>query len=126
MANVSIDRRGSRPTIEEATITIASAASSSQTLDMAGKTPVAIYVPAITNTAITFNGSNDDSTYSPIYDHSGNEFTITLNAAAGWYPLGSYLQLGAFRYLQIVGSVNEAAERSLIVALDQIKDNQGR
>lgn len=109
----------------QATATIANGASLSGAVCLGQGVPLSIQMPsAFTGTALTFQGSNDNSTYQNLYDDAGNELTVTVaasrnvllpaSALAGWTFLkvrsgtsGSPTTEAAARTLKINNRVEE-------------------
>ena len=61
------------------TVTIANGASLSGALDLHGCSLVAIQMPAAwTAATLTFQGSNDGTTYGDVYDDSATELSVTV------------------------------------------------
>ena len=110
------------------TIIIANAASESGVLDKEGRTEVSFRMPsAWTAAAITFLGSDDNSTFGPVWDSSGNELTIaSANVVASRVicVVGTLAEaLASIRYLKFrsgtaAAPVNQLAERSIAVMLN--------
>lgn len=107
-----------------ATATIASAASLSGEVDLAGYRNFAIQMPATWTAAnLTFQvATASGGTFQDLYDDFGNEVTVTAAASRGIALDGMAGALAAWRYLKIRSGttgtpVNQAAERSLVVVM---------
>lgn len=100
-------------------ITIANGASLSSAIDLQGTSVVAIQMPSAWTAAnLTFQGSNDDSTFDNLYDSSGTEVQVT--AAASRYIAITPTNFQGVRYLKIRSgtsgsAVNQAADRVLVL-----------
>jgi hypothetical protein len=64
------------------TATIANGASLSGAVSLEGATPLAIVMPSAWTAAnLTFQASEDESTYNDMYDYAGTEVTVTAAAS---------------------------------------------
>lgn len=106
-------------------VVIASGASLSDAYDVGPNSKVAgIVMPSAWTAAnLTFQVSNDDSTYSNLYDDGGNEVTVT--AAASRYiafDADTQRNFDGVKYLKIRSgtsgsAVTQASERTLVVVV---------
>jgi len=103
-----------------ATATIANGESLSAAVDIGDNVVASIVMPAAWTTAvITFDASIDGTTYGPLYDRYGTEYSVQV-AATRSIPL-SVQDFVGFRYLKIRSGtsgvpVNQAAERIIAIA----------
>lgn len=96
-------------------ITIASGQTVSGGLDLQGLALTAIQMPAaFTGTAITFQGSFDDSTYQAIYNTANSAYSITVSASRT-YAINP-ADFAGFRYIKIVSNGAEGAARTIVVS----------
>ena len=104
-----------------AAATIASGGSLSGAVDIGDNVVVGIVIPAAWTVAvITFDASIDGTTYGPLYDRYGTEYTVQV-AAARAIPL-SIQDFVGFRYLKIRSGtsgtpVNQGAERVISIVM---------
>lgn len=96
------------------TVTIASSGTTSTALTLQGnRVPLALITPAsLTGTSFTFQGSNDDATYTQIYNE-GTAYSVTV-AASRFVALARQPFEGV-RYLKVISNSSEAASRSIVV-----------
>lgn len=94
------------------TATIAASGTTSNAVDLNGRTLCGIFVPAaFTGTALTFLASPDGSTYVAVKDGAGN--SVSLTVAQGQYIPVDATKLRGVRFLKIVSGSTEGAERVL-------------
>lgn len=104
--------------------TIASGASLSGGQSLGGLRLSGILMPDSWDTAnLTFQVSLDGTTYKNLYDKNGAEYTVT--AAAGRYVQLDLVDFSAIPFIKIRSgtsgtSVNQMADRSLVLALRSI------
>ncbi|MCP5362084.1 MAG: hypothetical protein H6908_05580 [Hyphomicrobiales bacterium] len=95
------------------TITIASGQTTSDAVDLRGTTLIAIQMPGSwTSADISFQASIDGSTFYDVYDSQG----VAVTYAAGASQLISVHNVAAMaglRYLKLVSSAAQGADRSL-------------
>lgn len=102
------------------TAVIANGAAVSDAQDLKGSRYISLQMPAAWTAAnLTFQGSNDNSTFNDIYDSAGNELTAT---AAASRCITDIPELTPFRYIKIRSGtngtpVNQGAERSIVIIL---------
>lgn len=110
--------------VVELTCTILNGASLSNALFFNGKVTVALQMPAVwTAAAISFAGSNDGSTYVPVYDDQGTELSIAVGNALAARIIVDNAVLGKLRGLHsfkirsglVAAAVNQGADRVLLV-----------
>lgn len=96
-------------------VVIASGQTTSAALDLAGKTPCGVYLPAaLTGTALTFLVSHDGSTYVTVATGAGADYSVTV-AADKYVPL-DYTKFLGVRYLKLKSGSTELAARTIQVA----------
>lgn len=99
--------------VDPITTTIAASATVSATIDMRGMRLAGLIIPAsMTSTALTFNVSNDGSTFVPLKDTTNAAISITIDSSAAAYPLVPMDFIG-WRYLQVVAGSAEASDRTI-------------
>tara|TARA_R110000796_G_scaffold65782_1_gene151775 strand:+ start:3373 stop:3729 length:357 start_codon:yes stop_codon:yes gene_type:complete len=104
--------RGAGASIDEDTLTIASGATTSSSLDLRAKGLVGFLMPAtFTGTTMTFTGSMDDSTFTALYNADNTAFSITV-AVARRYCLNPADFLGV-RYVRFVSGSSEGGARTI-------------
>jgi hypothetical protein len=102
-----------------ATVTIANGQSLSAAFCLGQGVPLSVQMPAaFTGTSITFQGSNDNSTYQNLYDDAGNEITVLVSASRNVKLPAA--DLAGFSYYKIRSGTAgtpavEAADRTLVV-----------
>ena len=105
-----------RITYDTALIDVSESATVSSAIQLDGVVPIGIITPAaMTGTAIKFQFSHDDLTFTALYDTSGSEVSIT-SAASRWIALDKEDFLSA-KSIKLVSGSSEAADRSIIVVL---------
>lgn len=88
-------------------------------LDLRGKVLVGILTPAsLTSTAMTFQFSNDNTTFTDLYDSSGNQVSITVAASRFIGLLAE--DFAAARYLKIATASGESADRTITAIMRAI------
>lgn len=93
-------------------VTIASGGTTSTVIDLSSLGFVGIIFPAaFTGTAITFQGSVDNSTFTALYNSSNTAYSITV-AASRYYMLNPADFMGS-RYIKIVSNATEGGTRTL-------------
>lgn len=89
----------------------------SQQVDLSGVDPCGLFLPAaFTGTALKFLAAPaSDGTFLPLKDGSGNDYALVVSA--GSYVIIPDLQAFAgVRWLRLVSSATEAADRSIVIA----------
>jgi hypothetical protein len=105
------------PIVEYVAVTIAQTASLSGAADLGGASLVAVAMPAAWTAAnLTFQASEDGSTYNNMYDDLGNEYTVT--AAASRYIVLDPSKFAGVRWIKArsgtaTTAVNQTGERSI-------------
>jgi hypothetical protein len=95
-------------------VAIANGAQLSDAVDLLGFTLCAVETPAaFTGTAITFEVSNDNSTFVPVHKEDGNAYSITV--AASRATIVDIQKFRGFRYLKIKSGSAEAAARTVVL-----------
>lgn len=100
-------------------VTIANGASLSGSVYVNERTVVGLEMPAAwTAASITFQASQDDTTYNDVYDNDGTELTVT--AAASRYIILSPAKFVGAKYLKVRSgtsgsAVNQGAARVINV-----------
>lgn len=100
------------------TSTIAASAATGTAITIASGYRVSeIVVPATWTTAtLSFQGSDDGTTYTDLYDQYGMKLSITpVAGASSMVEATTGLLLGAPKYLKIVSSVNQTSDAAVIV-----------
>jgi len=96
--------------LDSATVTIANGAQLSGALDCGGMSLVGIITPAaLTGTAMTLQGSHDNSTFNDVNNSAGTQVSITV-AASRFIALNPD-DFVSFRYLKLKSGSAEGAER---------------
>lgn len=113
---------------QDVTLTIAIGESvSDRLLIPEGTTGVVIHMPAAWTAAnLTFQGSDDDSTYRNVYTDSGQEVTVTAAASRAIVADLHLPSLTSFQYLKFRSgtaavAVAQAASRAIIVSMKRGK-----
>lgn len=105
-----------RITYDTALIDVSESATVSSAIQLDGVVPIGIILPAaFTGTAMKFQFSHDDVTYTALYNTSGTEVSITVGTSR-WIGLDKEDFLGA-KSIKLVSGSTEAADRSIIVVL---------
>lgn len=103
------------------TTTISSGAANSTAIEIAPNLPrgLGVFVPsAWTSATISFEVSNDGSTWYPLRGSDGSLIGISgiQTAAAGLYAAPAEIWvMGRWKYMRLVSSVNQGADRELQV-----------
>jgi hypothetical protein len=93
-------------------VTIANGAQSSSVADLLGFTLCAVETPsAFTGTAITFEVSNDNSTFVPVHKEDGNAYSITVSTSRA--TIVDIQKFRGFRYLKIKSGSAEGGARTV-------------
>lgn len=106
---------------EPTTVEILSGASLSAAVNLGGRIPAGVYMPATwTAAGLTFEVSPDGSTYYPLEDIDGNEYTATVVASV--YVAFDTTKFFGARYMKVrsgtsAAAVNQGADRTLTLAL---------
>lgn len=101
------------------TVTIANAATKSSVAETYGLSVLGVYIPAsLTGTAISFEASPDNSTFSPIY-YSGANYSIDVTTSK-FIPFDKPALFAGVRYLKIVSNASEGGSRTLTLALGNL------
>lgn len=96
-----------------ATLTIANAATTSDAIDARGYAMFGLVMPAaFTGASITFEVSDDNSTFQALYDQSNVQVSLTV-AASRSYDLP--VELATWPYWRVVSASAEAAQRALLI-----------
>lgn len=107
-----------------ATVTIANGASLSGALSVGGRLVGAIIMPSAWTTAVlTFQASDDGTTFRNVYDEYGAEYTV--QASADRHIVLDPAKLSGCQYLQIRSgtsgaAVNQGGSRSIKIELRDI------
>lgn len=105
-----------QPRIDYDTVTIASGQTVSTAIQLDGMIPIGIIMPAaFTGTAMKFQFSQDDSTFTALYNVSGNEVSITVGTSR-WIGLDKEDFYGA-KSMKLVSGSTEAVERTITIVL---------
>lgn len=114
----------SNPISEPDTVQIANGTAISADINLAGRVPVSIGMPAAwTAAAITFEVSHDGNTFYDLYDAAEAEYDIATPVVDGWMQVNPDLFRGA-RYARIRSGVsatpvNQGAARNLVVSFGE-------
>lgn len=101
------------------TATIASGATTSNSIDLDNyatmESLMGLVMPAaFTGASISFNVSNDDSTYQQLYNSANAAVSISITAAKNYGFSNDVCQnLRPWRFIQIVSASSEGAERTI-------------
>lgn len=91
---------------------IASSGTVSTAVDLHGHNLVGCVMPAaFTGTAITFQGSQEGTTFTDLYDTAGSALSITV--AADRFILFTPSDFAGVRFIKLVSGSSEGAERTL-------------
>ena len=107
------------PFLNRRTATISSGQSLSASIDLKDQPIVAIQMPASWTAAnLTFQGSNDGTTFVDVFNSYGDEFGVT--ASANRYIVLSPFEFQWARYIKIRSGttgtpVNQGADRTLVI-----------
>lgn len=106
---------------ESKNIVIASGASLSAATNLGGRIPVGVYIPATwTAAGLSFEVSYDGTTFTPVTDDEGTEYTAVVTASK-YVSLDNTKFFGASHIKLRSGDsgtpVNQAAERTVVVML---------
>jgi len=96
------------------TVTIASSGTTSTTLTLeSNRIPLAIVFPAaLTGTAFTFQSSNDNATFNPVYDE-GSQYSVSVGTSR--HIALKRQVFDAVKYLKLVSGSTETAARTITV-----------
>lgn len=99
---------------QTSTQTISSGQTVSDNIQLKGFGMVGLIMPAtLTSTTMTFNGSQDGTNFSSLYNVSGTQLSITV--AASRIILFSPGDFVGINYLQLVGGTAEGGDRTIQV-----------
>lgn len=99
---------------ESQTATIAATGTKTDAIEIAGCSLIGLVTPAaLTSTSITFEVSNDGSTFYSLYDSNGSQ--VSLNVSTGVAYSMDPQWFAPWRYMKIVGDSSEAASRDFTV-----------
>lgn len=113
---------------EPETVTITNGTSISGDINMAGRQPVGVFMPAAwTAAALTFQVSPDGVTYYDLNDLAEAEYDVAAPVAGEYMQLDPQLFRGA-RYLRVrsgtsAAAVNQLADRDLLVMFAEPNKN---
>jgi hypothetical protein len=100
------------PIDETFTVTIAESGTVSTAADLVGARLVAIITPGtLTGTAMTFQGSVDNSTFVAVHNDLGAAISATV--AASRYIVLDPADFAGIRYIKVVSGSAEAAARTI-------------
>lgn len=99
-----------------ATVTVASGQTVSNAIDLGELAVVGLVTPGtITSTAITFQASQDNVTFSQVTKVDATVYTLTVSASK--YIVIPPADLAGVRYLKVVAGSAEGADRDIILML---------
>ena len=102
------------PAFESRTVTIASGAAVSSTIEHKGMARGAYQLPAaFTGTGMTFEVSNNATTWAALKNSAGTSVSSVTVAADSVLPFPT--EVFNFRYFRLKSGSNEAADRSIAV-----------
>lgn len=96
---------------------IASGQTTSGEIDLGGVDPCGFFIPAsFTGSSLSFLAApSSGGTYSPVRDGSGALYTVAISASS-YIVLPDIVVLAGVRWLKLVSSAAEAADRSVVIA----------
>lgn len=102
------------------TATIANGASLSDSVSVGNGEVVGLIVPTFTSAALTFQGSDDDTTFKDVHDSAGAEVSIPANTGDRAYQAPASLK--GFAYIKVRSGtsgtpVNQGAQRLIKVII---------
>ncbi len=102
--------------IECTDLTVLISTTTSSVLDLRGKVLVGLTMPsAITSTAITFQGSNDNVTFKQMTSATGT--TLSCTVAANKHVCFVSNDFASVRYLKLIMGTTEVAARTIIAVM---------
>lgn len=102
--------------IECTDLTVAISTTTSNVLDLRGKVLVALVMPAaLTSTAITFQGSTDNSTFKQMTGSTGTALSCTV--AASKHVCFVSNDFASARYLKLIMGTAESAARTITAVM---------
>lgn len=106
------------PIHELSSVTISSGGANSDALNLGGRVPTGLYMPATWTAAdITFELSGGAVTWFPVYLADGTQYTATV-AASRFVSLTPEYFMGG-KFIRLVSSVNQGADRTISLALSR-------
>lgn len=121
---LSIPGIAQTPYLSRLTATISNGQAITASIYLRDQPLVAIQMPASWTTAnLTFQGSNDGTTFFDVYNLDGDEYTVT--AAAGRYIVLSPFEFQWARYIKIRSGttgtpVNQSADRTIVLVTRRV------
>lgn len=95
-------------------LTVASGQTTSDAINCNGQGIVGVILPAaLTSTSFTFTGSQDNSTFTALYNTSGTQLAVTC--AVSRIVLFTPGDLIGLQYIKLVMGSSEAADRTIQV-----------
>jgi len=95
-------------------LTVASGQTTSNAIDCNGQGIVGVIMPSdLTSTALTYTGSQDNSTFTALYNTSGTQLAVTC--AASRIILFTPGDLIGLQYIKLVMGTAEGADRTIQV-----------
>jgi hypothetical protein len=104
--------------------TIASGATKSAAISLYGMDVVGIYIPArlaVGVTSLTFEVSDDGTTFVQARNSANAAITHTLNTTAGYQRLSSIMDLAGANFIKLVVNSAPSADAAFKVALKGLK-----
>ena len=98
---------------QDAVITVAADNDTSATVDLGSRVLVGLITPAsLTSTAITFNVSDDNSTFRTLRDDANANFSVVVDSTSRQYFFDEKNFKGV-RYIQVETGSAEGADRTI-------------
>ncbi len=102
---------------------IAAGGTTSTAIQLGNITPteriIGLIMPAaFTGTSLTFQVSNDDSTYVDLYDNAGTQVSVTVSTSrAVSFKADHASLLSGWNFIKIISGSTEATARTIIVVV---------
>jgi hypothetical protein len=104
------------PSIEIQVAAIASSATTSDAINLAGMNLVGLVMPAaFTGTTVTFQASVDGTNYFDVYNTAGTQLSVTVGTSQ--YICLWPSDLASIKNLKLVSGATEAAARSITLVM---------
>lgn len=100
--------------------TIASSGTKTGSIAIGPNTVMAVQTPAsMTGTELTFEISNDDTTFVPLRDSAGAAIAVTVDTTAAAYALNAN-DFAGFNYIKVVSGSAEGADRDIVLHTEKL------